>query len=78
MPKSRTDITAKKNALKVAVFLSPYLRKAPLRGLSLPMIERAAALFLLRHGIRSAALFLVFVTGHAIRKLNKHGSAMIL
>ena len=71
MPKNRTDITAKKNALEVAVFLSPDLRRRSLGRLSLPAIEQAAALFLLRRGVRSAALSLVFVTGRAIRKINR-------
>jgi rRNA maturation RNase YbeY len=39
--------------------------------LSAGIIERVAVLFLLRCGIRSAALSLVFVTGRAIRKINK-------
>jgi probable rRNA maturation factor len=71
MPKNRTDITAKKNALKVTVFLSPDLGKRPLGRLSLLTIEQAAALFLLRRGVRSAALSLVFVTGQAVRKINR-------
>ena len=36
------------------------------------MIRRAAALFLLRYGIKSAKLSLVFIAGRAIRKINKN------
>jgi probable rRNA maturation factor len=35
------------------------------------MIQRSALLFLLRHGLRSAELSLVFVTGQSIRKINR-------
>jgi probable rRNA maturation factor len=39
--------------------------------LSAAIIQRAAVLFLLRRGIRSAELSLVFVTGRSIRKINR-------
>jgi rRNA maturation RNase YbeY len=71
MPKSQTDITAKKSGLKITVFFSSGLRKDLAGGLSAATIERVALLFLLHHGIKSATLSLVFVTGPAIRKINK-------
>ena len=71
MPKNRTDITAKRTAPKVTVFFSPGLREDPCGALSAGIIQRAAMLFLLQHGINSAELSLVFVTGRAIRAINK-------
>ena len=71
MPKSRTDITAKKSGLKVTVFFSPELREDACGDLTAAIIERAAALFLLHHGIRSSDLSFVFVTASSIRKINR-------
>ena len=71
MPKSRTDITAKRTAPKVTVLFSPGLRKDPCGALSAAIIQRAAVLFLLQRGIKSAEFSLVFVTGRAIRAINK-------
>jgi probable rRNA maturation factor len=71
MLRNRTDITAKKTARKITVFFSPKLRGGVCGRLSPAIIQRAAALFLTYHGVGSAALSLVFVTGSAIRKINK-------
>ena len=71
MPKSRTDITAKKSGLKVTVFFSPELREGACGDLTAAIIERAALLFLAYHKVAPAALSLVFVTGRIIRKINQ-------
>ena len=62
---------AKKRGPEITVFFSPGLRKDPCGRLSAALMERAAELFLSYHGIRFAALSLVFVTGSVIRKINK-------
>lgn len=71
MPKSRTDITAKKSDPRITVFFSPDLRRGSCGSLSAAVIGRAAALFLAYHRVTSPGLSLVFVTGRISRKINR-------
>jgi rRNA maturation RNase YbeY len=71
MPKSRTGTTAKNNVFKIKVSFGPGLRQKPCGGLSAALMEQAAAVFLACHGMTSATLSLVFVTGPVMRKMNK-------